>query len=182
MKIPNSGRRKALILVDIQPAFLKSHNRSVLAKIQNLLKQVTYDLYIECVFFAEKGSIWDVQTNWICPRGKRTATVKEIKSFLPKNTIRIEKMAKSAFKGNVPLQSVLNKKGIKEVHIVGLDTNDCVLATAYESFDLGFFTYVIEDCCASSGPAALHKHAVALLRHLSLTNNAVHENIPMKHI
>lgn len=161
--------KRALILIDIQPAFINKRNKKIIKNIQNLLKTKKYDLYIESVFHAEKDSIWNKQTKWFLPKNKNTHTLNEILSLLPQETIHIEKSTKSVFKGNKNLLSILKRNKIEEVHIVGLDTNDCVLATAYESFDLGFFTYVIESCCDSSSSKELHKEGINLLRHVSLT-------------
>ncbi len=70
------------------------------------------------------------------------------------------------------IDNILKYEFIKEVHIIGLDTNDCVLATAYEAFDLGFFTYVIEECTQSSSGNELHLKGIDLLRHVGLTNRS----------
>ncbi|MDO8564205.1 MAG: isochorismatase family cysteine hydrolase [Nanoarchaeota archaeon] len=161
--------RKALIIVDVQEAFINKRNKKIIKSIQKLLKTRRYDLYIESVFHAEKGSLWNKQTGWICPKDENTHTVREVLDLLPKETIHIEKTTKSVFKGNKNLGAILKKNKIEEVHIVGLDTNDCILATAYESFDFGFFTYVIESCCNSSSSQKLHKEGIDILRHVSLT-------------
>ena len=134
------------------------------------LRREQYDLYVESIFHAEHGSIWDKQTGWICPKGKNFHTDKRILQALEgKRAVHVEKETKSVFKGNKDLAKLFKKSEIQEVHIVGNDTNDCVLATAYEAFDLGFFTYVIEGCVESSSAKALHKNTLSLLRHLSLT-------------
>ena len=172
MKIPKSNRKKALILVDVQPDFVYKRKTNTVRNIQDLLKSVKYEAYVECIFHAEKGSLWDKETGWTLPKNKKFHTVGDILKLLPEDTIHIEKTTKSAFKGNKNIEIFLKKKGIKEVHIVGFDTNDCVLATAYESFDLGFFTYVIEECVQSSSSNKINEHALNLLRHVNLTNKS----------
>lgn len=143
--------KKALIIVDVQPAFLKENSTFIVPAIVDLINTVPYDLYIESLFHAEKDSIWNKQTDWICPKDENFYTVPEIINLIKdKDYIKVEKETKSVFKGNPNILSILKEKGIEEIHIVGCDIDDCVLATAYESFDLGFFTYVIEECAASS--------------------------------
>lgn len=162
--------KKALIIVDVQPAFITKRNEYVVENIMSLLRKTPYDLYVESIFHAERGSLWDTQTGWICPKDKNFHTDARILRVLKgKRVVHVEKETKSVFKGSKDLKKFLRDRGIKEVHIVGYDTNDCVLATAYEAFDLGFFTYVIEGCVESSSTKALHKNALTLLRHLSLT-------------
>lgn len=169
MTIPRKSK-KAIIIVDVQPAFITKRNEFTIGNIISLLREVSYDLYVESIFHAERGSIWDKQTGWICPKDKNFHTDTRILHALKgKRTVHVEKETKSVFKGNSALLKILKKNGIREVHIVGYDTNDCVLATAFEAFDLGFFTYVIEGCIESSSAKTLHKNALALLRHLNLT-------------
>jgi nicotinamidase-related amidase len=133
--------------------------------ILKLLDDKKYDLYVEATFHAEKGSLWEKQQNWICPEGRSTKTISEISNKLAQfDPIKIHKETKSVFKGDSDVFAALRKGGISEVHVVGLDTNDCVMATAFESFDLGFLTYVIENCCQSSSSDELHEYALEILR------------------
>ncbi|MDO8656340.1 MAG: isochorismatase family protein [Nanoarchaeota archaeon] len=178
MKIPHSGRKKALIIVDVQPAFMNKRNKYILKNIVQLLKTISYDFYANALFHAEKGSLWDKQQKWVSPKDNNFSTVPEIMNLLKgKNHLAIEKTTKSVFKGDKDIFILLKDKGIEEVHLVGFDTNDCILASAYEAFDLGFFTYIIEECCESSSSAALHKQGLALLRKQNMTNNSVIEKI-----
>jgi len=84
----------------------------------------------------------------------------------------VHKETKSVFKGDTDVLKILREHGITEIHIVGLDTNDCVMATAYESFDYGFLTYVIEGCCQSSSSDKLHQYAIEMLRGQNMTDNS----------
>lgn len=178
MKIPNSKRAKALIIVDVQPGFLNKRNNYIIKNIKKIIQKFPYDFYVESVFHTEKGSLWDLQTNWILPKDENFKTVSEILKVLPpKNTLHIEKQTKSAFKGFPNLHRELRKRKIKEVHIVGLDANDCVLATACEAFDLSYFTYVIEECTDSSAPAKIRDAGFKVLRHVSLTNHSCVEKV-----
>ncbi len=167
--IPNPGRKRALILVDLQEGFLKDDNRHIITPIQKVMMEGKYDLIVEAIFHAEPGSLWDKQTEWTFPLRPTTS---EIQKLLGSDTIKVTKTTKSVFKGDKDLEKILKEKGIEEVHIVGLDTNDCAFATAQESFDLGFFTYVLEECVAASGGEELHEAALKILRHLDMTNHS----------
>jgi hypothetical protein len=58
IKIPDSKRKKALILVDLQPIFLNNKNSYVLKNMENLLKNEEYFMYIEeCVQSSEGEEI-----------------------------------------------------------------------------------------------------------------------------
>ena len=168
--IPNLNSKCALFVVDVQPGFINRENHLVLDNIKKLFSNHTYDLYVEAIFYAPKGSLWEKQTNWTFPLED---TIKEINELFPTSkTIKTIKLSKSVFKGDLDVYKILTENNITEVHIVGFDTNDCVFATAQESFDLGFFTYVIEECTGSSNGNKLREAALLILRELGMTNHS----------
>jgi nicotinamidase-related amidase len=178
MRIYDSNRRKALIVVDVQPSFLCPRNEYIVNNILALVDAVTYDLYVEATFHAEEGSLWNTQQHWICPVGKQTETIPQLAETLRRyNAVKVSKVTKSVFKGDKEVLNLFNRKGIQEVHVVGLETNDCVLATALESFDFGFVTYVIEECCQSSSLDELHQDALKILRRQNMTNGSCIESV-----
>lgn len=157
--------KKALLIVDVQEGFFNDHNRWIIPNIQRTIREGEYELIIEATFHAEKGSLWDTQVNWTFPL---SPTITEIKELLPSNALSLIKTTKSAFKGDKDVTAALHAAVIEEVHVVGLDTNDCVFATAQESFDLGFRTYVIEDCTESSEGAKYRDAGLLILRDLGM--------------
>jgi nicotinamidase-related amidase len=183
--VPDSSRKRALIIVDVQKAFVKDQykkrNVPVLKNIATLIKNVKYDLYIEAMFYADKGSIWDKQSHWIAPKDENFPTVPQIEKLLKKRVL-IVKTTKSAFYGKPSLLPLLKQHKIKEVHVIGYETHDCVLATANDSFDQRFFTYVIEECTESTGPIRLRNAGFQILRSNCMTNNSVVEKIKMRTI
>jgi len=161
------NRKAALLIVDIQPGFITEENKWILPNVERILKDGSYDTYVEVTFSALAGSLWEKQMDWTFPPQD---TVPEIKTLIPKDDyLYIEKNTKSAFKGNKDLLAFLRERHIEEVHTIGLDTNDCVFATANEAFDLGFFSYVIENCTASSQSPELREAALSILRELDMT-------------
>ena len=183
MKIPWSTRKKALLLVDIQPGFLNKRNWYIIDRVKLLIENTDYDFFIESIFHTEKGSIWDRQMKWTLPKDENFKTVDQLAELLAtKECLHLEKETKSAFKGSPDLHSELKKRNIEELHIVGMDTNDCVLASAFEAFDLNYFTYVIEECAESSKSVEMRKVGFSILRQVKLTNNTCIEPVDFKDI
>jgi nicotinamidase-related amidase len=184
IKIPDSKRKKALILIDLQPIFLNNKNSYVLKNMENLFKNEEYFMYIKATFSAPKGSIWDKQLGWIVEENKDTDVfpARILELLKDKNCINVKKETKSIFKGTPDILPILKENGIEEINIIGVDTNDCILATAYESFDYGFFTYIIEECVQSSEGEEIHEAGLKVLRHVNLTNNSCIEKIGFKEI
>lgn len=173
MKIPQTDRKKALVVIDVQPAFIKPHNEHIVPNIVQLLEKVPYDLYIESLFHAEEGSLWDQLQQWTCPLNPETRTVTPIADALVSKAglVRVLKNTRSVFKGQPDIVPILDAHKITELHLVGTETNDCVFATALDAFDQGFVPYVIEECCESA-TKGLHELALKLLGQQAMTNNS----------
>lgn len=172
MKLPNSYRKRALIVIDLQPAFIKTHNKHIVKNIRELIKNVSYDAYIEAVFHAERGSLWDTQQGFTVPQDEHMRTVDEVAQALKVHSpLHVVKETRSAFRGNQDLEAYLSEHGIEEVHLVGTETHDCVLATAFDAFAAGYPVYAIEECCESGTPGR-HEVGLVLLRWQSMTNNS----------
>lgn len=175
MNIPETNRRRAFAIIDVQDAFLTDRNRFVVDNIPAVLKQVHYDLYVGVTFFAPSGTLWETQQQWTMD-GKQddVSLAPAIRRALDDSTSPVEyitKRTRSAFKGTPRLQDLLKRHDIAELHIAGISTHDCVLATAHEAFDLGYPVYVLEECCQSVTPGR-HEEGIAILRYQNMTNNS----------
>lgn len=158
-------------MVDLQPAFIKDHNSHIVPNVAKLIGAVEYDAYVEAVFSAEKGSLWDTLQDWICPEDEHTHTVDEVRMLLKaKDPLQVHKHGRSVFEGNQDVAGILRDKEIEEVHIVGTETNDCVMATAFGAFDKGFAVYILEECCESATEGR-HQMGLDILRIQGMTNN-----------
>jgi len=178
VKIPISERKRALLVIDVQDIFMNRHVEHIPGRIVSLINAAEYAIYVEAIFHAEPGSIWDRQQQWSGPKNGHLASMPELSSALAKKqAVRLEKDTRSAFRSEFPLHKYLQDNDIEEVHIVGVDTSDCVLATAHEAFDLGYFTFVIEECCEVAHDRTLHEKAVDILRFGKMTNNSCTEDI-----
>lgn len=153
--------KKAIIIVDVQPGFVSEESRMAVSNLVQRIRDIRYDAYVEVVFSAPEGSIWERQMDWTFPE---QGTVARVADAIPRgNYLFVRKQSKSAFRGDADLAGFLRSLGIPEVHVVGFDTQDCVLATAYDSFDSGFLTYVVGSCVGSSVSLDLHEKALAIL-------------------
>ena len=60
-------RKKTIIIVDVQPGFVSEENRMAVSNLVQRIKDVRYDAYVEVVFSAPEGSIWERQMDWTFP-------------------------------------------------------------------------------------------------------------------
>lgn len=172
MQIPESTTERVLILVDLQEPFVNERTKYILENILWLIANVKYRLYFNVQFHCREGSIWHRQQNFLCDRPSisEPLLLELDKKLQNLGAIKIDKQSKSAFKGKPNILEILRREKIEEAHIVGLDTEDCVLATAYDAFDSDLPTCVIEECCQSSSSNALHLSGLAILRQQKMTN------------
>lgn len=171
IQVPTDQTDRALIVVDIQKPFINERTDYVASNTLKVLESIEYRQYFNVKFHCRKGSIWDRQQGFSLEKSvpadnKLDKRLKELEAIV------VEKEFKSAFKGSPCIKTILESGNLKEVHIAGLDTDDCVLATAYEAFDNNFLTCVLEECCQSSTSNALHLSALAILREQKLTNHS----------
>ena len=178
IKVPISSRRKALFLVDIQPKTLSAKAPVLVGPIKEFVSASKYEAYVEANYYADERSMFFRQGEVLLKKADAGGTATEILTELegkaaPK--FRVEKNTRSCFKGfnSKDLGAFLRANRIEEIHLVGYDINDCVLASAYEAVDSGYFTYVIEELCHHwDGSEQLKEAALAVLRIQGLTNNS----------
>ena len=79
-------------------------------------------------------------------------SVKEVYEKYKNHIISFDKTRYSSFAGT-NLHQLLTERGIKEVHLVGVCTDICVLHTAVDAYNLGYHLTVYKDGVASFNQA-----------------------------
>lgn len=172
MFIPQTGRKKALLIVDVQDGFIIERNKYILPNIIELIQKGNYDVIVYSIQYNDEKSLWYKQIGW-CEWVPETDTLEEIKQALEaKTTYKVNKLTRSIWKADENVQEILKKHDIEEVHLCGYESNDCVFASALESFDLGYYTFVIEEATETRTTAVNHTYAINILNYLNLTNNS----------
>ena len=62
------------------------------------------------------------------------------------------------------LDIIIRTLGIKTVVLVGVNTNNCVLCTAFEAFNRDLEVILLQDCCASMNGPQFHENALDQIR------------------
>lgn len=177
IKIPSSKRRKALFVIDVQPATLVQAAKELIRSMVRMIDQTEYDAYVEANYFADEQSMFFKQNGFLLNRAEAGQTAPEIKTVLSSKAaphILVEKNTRSCFKAAnaEELHSFLKQHQVEEVHFIGYDINDCVLASAYDAIDLGYFSYVIEELCHHwEANEILKECAIAIYRRQNMSNN-----------
>lgn len=158
--------KKALLLVvDVQKGFLLTEEtRAVVPKVNTLSMAwqkkdwpIAYTRFINL-----EGSNWETLRDWHELKQEPDTELADELEVDPKYVFK--KSTYNAWSEDVA--QVCSIHQVTDVVIVGVDTNECVLATALGVFDAGLTPWLIEDCCASNGGQKSHDAAIELLKPL----------------
>lgn len=169
-------RKRALFIVDVQPQTLVADGaRALVGRIQQYIVSSSYDLYVLATYSAPAESMFAKQGDWILAveqAGPTDSSVTSAVQSKPGVALSVTKTVRSVLKceQHVDLVECLSDLDIGEIHLVGFDINDCVLATAYDAVDQNFYTFVLEDLCGRhDGDQRLIDAALAVLRCQDMT-------------
>ncbi len=159
MEMIKADERSALIIIDVQkawdlPTMGKRNNPNAESNISILLKE-----------FRRRGLMiihvrhLSYLKNSPFKSGLETFEFKdEVKPL--ENEYVITKRVNSAFIGT-DLDVYLRMKDIKRLFITGITTDHCVSITSRMAGNLGYETYVVEDCCATFERRGLNGEIIA---------------------
>ena len=160
---------KALIIIDAQKYFLNKYTQPKVKPIVNNIKKYLkqnlkkYSLVYFTIFRNDKNSpLWLISGWKDCTKSPAIDLFDELKEFTNKNNV-IYKNILSAVKKPQIIEA-LKKQKIQEVHLCGFDTDCCVLATAYDLFDLGIKPVVLENLTWSTSKEKLHQSAIKMIK------------------
>lgn len=179
VQMPLAGSRRALLVIDAQPATLDADAaHETLGRIRDYVRCADYDAYVIATFHAPVGSMFERQLQWTLSKedaGPSDPVIDTIIAATGKPRMTLHKTLRSVFKANKDerVRDFLTAQGVDELHLVGFDINDCVLASAYDALDHGYLTFVIEECCGrTDADRRLTDAALTVLRQQAMTNNS----------
>jgi len=156
---------KALIVIDVQKYFLNEKTKPIVKKIREFLirKANKYSVVYFTVFKNDQNSsLWKISEWKDCKESPDTDVCDEIKEFTNGRNLFYKNFL-SAYK--VPeIEKGLKEHGVSEVYLCGFDTDCCVLATAYDLFDVGIKPIVLEKLTWSTSEEKLHKPALQMVK------------------
>lgn len=156
-----------LLVVDFQQGFASNINPALGSKIKSLVDLFTDVSY--CVFTQFKNT---ASSNFVKQLGWDKLLTEEEQDFIvcPNSAnFVVEKNTYSAVCDD--LLDFLRDHQIKTVFLCGLDSDACILATAFDLFDRGYRVLIIEDACDSSGGSEINDAAMAIIRRSFGENN-----------
>jgi len=155
----------ALVVIDMQTYFVNRHTKNLPKQIAEFIKgnEGKFDFVIFTRFVNKEDSNFVKCLNWReCFNSDQTAIHPELLSLANKNKV-FEKRSYSIFKSK-PLAEFLRKKGIRKLVLCGIDIDACVLASAFEAFDLGYDLKILTELSLSHSGEKLNRAALEIIR------------------
>lgn len=151
--------RRALLVVDVQNGFINDNTKHIPDKIINLIQEYTFNYRAFTRFQNVDESPYEIILGW----GKmydepETAIVSVLQSYA--NEVFIKHIYSGLSK---ELQENLALNKVEELVVVGLESDACILKTAYDAFEAGLNVSIISDLCASMRGDSTHENAIALI-------------------
>lgn len=133
---------KKLLIVDMQQGFINKNNQFLIKNVENLIKNGNFDQIIATKFVNDKNSQFQKFLNWgkLCDKQSQAFAIN-----LPASTVVIEKTSYALRGGD--LACAINKDD--EIYLCGTDYDSCVLAIAFQLFDIGVPPHIVLDCVGS---------------------------------
>jgi nicotinamidase-related amidase len=152
-----------LLIVDVQEGFVKNdETAAVLPVLNRLIDKFGHDNTVASRFINPPGGAWERLMDW--HRMKEEPDTRLHPELKAEGLKVFEKRTYSAW--NAELQRLCQERRIQNVYIGGIDTDQCVLATAIDIFSAGLRPVIVADACASSADVSFHDAALKLLERL----------------
>lgn len=145
-----SKANHALIVIDVQNCFVNKHTQDIPEKIARYIRRQKPSYLIFTTFKLDKRSnfykLLDWKAFYTSPDVSLHPAVDPFttqENVFPRSTYSVFKSKK--------FLSFLKKNKINDVVLCGIDSDGCVLASAFDAFDLGYRIRILNNLTASSG-------------------------------
>ncbi len=141
--------KTALIILDLQNCSITDKTKSLPQKIKKHIESQKYDFILFSKFINLEDSNFVKKLGWNkCKKSPEIDIVPELSEISLKNHI-FEKNTYSIFKSK-EFVDFLSQNKISKSYFCGLDLDACILASAFEAFDLGLDFEILYDLSGSS--------------------------------
>lgn len=150
--------KNLLLIIDVQKSFINKNTKDLPEKIQNLVDLNKYDHVVFTRFINSEENITYKELNY---QGCMTEEEKQIVIKTGSYKV-IDKNIYTAL--NEELSNYIRENDINELYLCGIDTECCVLKTAFDLFEKGYEVYVLENYCACTLGKERHNNAIEILK------------------
>jgi nicotinamidase-related amidase len=139
--------KSALIVIDVQKHFAVEKAEDLPEKIKHHIENTKYDHILFTKLKNIPSSNFFKILNWKKVTHAPATDLHPLLAPFANGQNTFEKTTYSAFKSKA-FTDYLIKHNVGEIFICGINIDACVLATAFEAFDLGYKFKIIEELCS----------------------------------
>lgn len=150
--------KKALLILDMEEAFMNGYTQELVDKIEDYASSTYYDDIILGKFINKTDSIFSKRLRNNTCLSKEDC---ELSVHISRPFIVMERNAYTMY--TEELDNYLKENKIKYVYLCGVDTDRSILKTALDLLERGYYVYVIKNLCRSSAGIEYHEMAIRLL-------------------
>jgi len=147
-----------LLIIDLQKDFINHNTKDIIEPIENLILQNKFDKIVFTRFINSKDNICFKRLNYL---GCMDEEGQKIVINTNNNKI-IDKKIYSAL--NNELIEYIENNNISKIYLCGIDTECCVLKTAFDLFENNYDVYILKEYCASITGKETHNNALEILK------------------
>jgi len=152
----------ALVVVDVQNYFVNEKTRHLPQKIADFIRNNKYDYVLFTRFVNNEDSNHFKHLGWEkCRTAPETDIHPVLQEFVGETNV-FAKAGYSIFKCSEFAQ-FLKKKKIQKLFLCGLDIDSCILASAFDGFDLGYEMHILKDLSSSHSGEELQNSALKII-------------------
>lgn len=138
----------ALVVIDVQNFFVNEKTKDLPRKIANFIKKSKFDFVLFTQFVNKEDSNFFKLLNFKKSTGSPDTDIStDLLEFIHKDNL-FEKSTYSIFK-SPKLVEFLKKNNITKLFLCGIDSDSCVLASAFDAFDLGYKIKILKNLVKS---------------------------------
>lgn len=164
--------KTALIVIDVQNAFAVENAANLPEKIAQHIQDTSYDHVLFTLYYYDNQSNFGSILRWQGPHESPNVDLHPLVAPLATPETTFSKTTYSAFKSK-ELLNFLNKNNISTIKLCGINIDACVLATAFEGFDLGFDIEILEDLSSISSTKKEYDDAAKVIIRRNLKNKSL---------
>ena len=150
--------KSLLLVIDLQYAFINKYTLNLPLNIEKIINSKKYDKVAFTRFMNSKDSICVKKLNY-----NRCLDIEDTKIVIDTGNSKVfNKAIYSAV--NDELLDFIKGNKIDDIYLCGIDTECCILKTAFDLFELGYNVYILKDYCCSTRGKMRHNNAIEILK------------------
>lgn len=156
--------KKALVVIDVQNYFMNDYTKEIPGKVADYIREKgkEFDQVVFFSFLNNENTAFYKFYGWKDMTGPpETDLCPEIEEVSNQNMF--VKDTRSCLK-NEKFKKFLEDNEIGELYLCGLNTEECILSTAYDGFDCGFNIFIIKNLCSSKYSMEAHENGLRVLK------------------